>query len=684
MALIDDLRDLAELGPDFDDIIDQVKELNEKLAEGGRVSRDQITQVRKIARSYSDYYQQIEKVVDGNVKSSELVKKANVQLGISQQLTAKKLDLETKAARSSGNTKKNLLAQAQQLDKAAQSAAEQALAFEQLADYNDDINKKTGWLKGLTNIVSSIPGLEKMGATFGEISKEVRQAYVNTGDYEKALKKGFSAIGEIIRKLFIVQIFKANQEIVNLQRNLNLSKTEAMGARYEFAAMAAASGEIAVSSGRLIEANTELNNQLGTAVMFSEGILTEFTKLTKQIGLSSEAAGSLAQQAMISGESLEEVKKNALASSYSLQRASGVALNQTKILEATGKVTGMIRANLGANPALIAQAVTKATLLGTELETISRVGRTLLDFEQSIGAELEAELLTGKQLNLEKARAAALAGEELVLMEELGSQFGSYSEFMDMNVLQREKLAAAMGMEANAMADMLMKQEAQGRNAAELRALGKDVLADRVEELATQEKIANFTEKFQSLLADIAVILTPVVDFIGNIFSIFSSLPGQVVLFAASLKALIPLLGILKSKGIASAIANIFAGATRLLGPFGIPVAIAGVAALGMTIAQYAKADDAMYGDNKLETKNKGSIAFNNNDAILVAGTGLFKGRRQGENTSNNNNLDEDRFVSKLARMLNRKNRVVFDYYDSAGPLAMQNSDDRRENRLFG
>ena len=46
----------------------------------------------------------------------------------------------------------------------------------------------------------------------------------------------------------------------------------------------------------------------------------------------------------------------------------------------------------------------------------------LLNFEQSINAELEAELLTGKQLNLERARAAALNNDMATLAEELKKQ----------------------------------------------------------------------------------------------------------------------------------------------------------------------------------------------------------------------------------------------------------------------
>ena len=64
------------------------------------------------------------------------------------------------------------------------------------------------------------------------------------------------------------------------------------------------------------------------------------------------------------------------------------------------------------------------------------MGSKLLDFESSITSELEAEMLIGRNLNLERARAAALAGDQVTLMEELNSQMGSLEDFQDMNVIQ--------------------------------------------------------------------------------------------------------------------------------------------------------------------------------------------------------------------------------------------------------
>ena len=102
----------------------------------------------------------------------------------------------------------------------------------------------------------------------------------------------------------------------------------------------------------------------------------------------------------------------------------------------------------------------------------------LLDFESSIAKELEAELLTGKELNLEKARLLALQGKNTEAAAELAKQVGGTAELSRMNVLQQEALAEAMGMERNELIESVQKREVLAR-------LG----ADSIEQLKEQGRL---------------------------------------------------------------------------------------------------------------------------------------------------------------------------------------------------
>ena len=129
-----------------------------------------------------------------------------------------------------------------------------------------------------------------------------------------------------------------------------------------------------------------------------------------------------------------------------------------KILDETSKVSGTIRAQLGGNNEAIAKSVALAKQFGMELSAVAQVGKSLLQFETSINAELQAELFTGRQLNLERARLAALTGDYDTLTKEINANVGDFYEFSQLNVIQQEKLAAAFGMSSDQLSDILLKE----------------------------------------------------------------------------------------------------------------------------------------------------------------------------------------------------------------------------------
>jgi poly-gamma-glutamate capsule biosynthesis protein CapA/YwtB (metallophosphatase superfamily) len=94
-------------------------------------------------------------------------------------------------------------------------------------------------------------------------------------------------------------------------------------------------------------------------------------------------------------------------------------LNSKDIQEGIAELSAVQQLNAGRSTEEMARQVFQAKLLGASQSQLESASSSLLDFESSIGAEMEAELLTGKQLNLEAARAAALAGDQGKLAEEL-------------------------------------------------------------------------------------------------------------------------------------------------------------------------------------------------------------------------------------------------------------------------
>jgi hypothetical protein len=502
---------------------------------------------------------------------------------------------------------------------------------------NIEMAAKSGG-KGLTAEKIKQLGLEKqVGDLTGSAAANKLKGMSGFSKGLVAAQAGFKALGPMIKKALgpavliaelVKGIMQADKETTELQKSMALSKTEAAGFRLNLGMAASASGNINITASKLLETFSALNKQFGFITNFATDTLVTMTKLTGVVGVSSESAGNLAAASEVTGTSFESNYKDVLATSYELQRQSGVQMDLRDILEQTGKVTGTVRANLGANPSQIAKAITQAKLFGASLDQVANAGKSLLDFESSITAELEAELLLGKDINLERARAAALAGDQVTLAQELQKEAGNFSDFTKMNVIQQEALAKAMGMTSDQLADILFQQEVQGKSAKELRALGKEDLAQRVEAQDLQTKFNATVEKLQGIFADVGTAITPILQILGSALSIVGALVGLI-----------------------GDIVKMFQGDFSFSGfTGGLKSAASGIAgAFGATTT----ADDAVipsgYGDTIIK-KGKDTIALNNNDTV-VAGTNLMP---QNQTTPPVDNTETKRTNQLLEKLISQ------------------------------
>lgn len=126
-----------------------------------------------------------------------------------------------------------------------------------------------------------------------------------------------------------------------------------------------------------------------------------------------------------------------------LAQAEGVAAGQV-ISDLASNMEAFARfSSMGAES--MAKAAIEARKVGLNLSAVTGAAEKLLNFESSISAEFEAQVLTGKNLNLEEARRAALAGDFEKVTSELQKNVGNLGNIQSMNVIQRDSIAQALG-----------------------------------------------------------------------------------------------------------------------------------------------------------------------------------------------------------------------------------------------
>ena len=378
-----------------------------------------------------------------------------------------------------------------------------------------------GQIKGLDGILKSTR--KQLGAMKmqGKLATGTKGAMQGMGVAAKGMGKSLMK-GKNIYLLLLEAAIQGSDEVNRFQREIGVSYSKALALRNEFTIMAAKSGDLFVNSKKLQEAFFELKNSVGFFFDTSSRTSETFLNLNKLIGFSAESAGRLALITRLQGKNTEEVTSNLFKSANASAKLLGTTATAKDILiEAANASTGL-QASLSKTPDALVKAAAAAKAFGTELKTLEATQNSLLQFETSIASELEAELLTGKQINLEKARLAALNNDIAGVGEELLKQGITLTAFNDMNFVQQEAIAKSIGMQRDALGDSLMKQELQNLTLDEIREKFGDQTYEQQKALSSQEKFTALVEKLQSLFGDIGVVLAPVLDLVASLLQLLS------------------------------------------------------------------------------------------------------------------------------------------------------------------
>jgi hypothetical protein len=326
-----------------------------------------------------------------------------------------------------------------------------------------------------------------MGAAIGSMSKSLVSGLTDPLAIVGLLVKGF--------QMFLDIGFKADKQITDLSKSMAISHEEATATRDRFIEIQNSGESIFETTENLVAAQIELAGAMGATRGFTEQQVRDQVLLTKQMGLTAEEAGGIQQLAMANGMAAKDVTNSVIKQTAALAKQTGIQLDNKAIVGEVAKVSGQLRLQYANNPKLIAKAVVETKKLGINMEIAANAAKGLLDFESSIENELSAELLTGKALNLERARGLALNGDSVGAAKEMLAQVGSAAEFANMNVIQQEAIAKAVGMSTDDLANSLVTQE-------NLKKLGDETRSQVEEQIEAAKKLKD-TDKVRMLEASI-------------------------------------------------------------------------------------------------------------------------------------------------------------------------------------
>jgi hypothetical protein len=534
------------------------------------------------------------------------------------------------------------------------------ISFTQITEEARKFQKSMGITGGILKGMSKIPILGNMLGT-QEALEAAEEAAKNgagrLGTMSAAAKSmGKSLLSSVSDPVVVMgtllSIFKElDDSAEKYARTMNITYKEALQVRNEMDAVAG------ITKGQMLEASMAINKELGTSAQLTQENAAAFAKLQVYAGMTEEDLMGITSLSLANGKNIKQNTNEFIAQAKQIVAGKKIVLNEKQLLADISKISAATTLSLGKNPKELAKAVATAKSLGMEMGKLEDIAGGLLDFESSIENELSAELLTGKDLNLEKARQLALNNDIAGMAEEINKQIGTSADYTKMNRIQQEALAKAVGMNREELAQTLYTQEQiqglTGKAAEDRQAL----LDQRIEEVGLAqaqreieqggfeelEKQAGIQTQFNQSMLELKDILTTAIlpafitigtfvkDHLGlikSIVGIYLTLKAAQMGFIAAQKISLLFSKQQRAISISEAGAAIVKGNWSSVGitPFvGAALAIAGIAAGVATLYSLTSMKDGMI-DPKggmIVSGEKGSIQLDKEDSI-IAGTNLI------------------------------------------------------------
>jgi hypothetical protein len=264
----------------------------------------------------------------------------------------------------------------------------------------------------------------------------------------------------------------------------------------------------------------------GTTLMLSTKQAASVAELGAAYGYGADTAAEFNNVMMTMGASASEAY-DVQSETAALALKSGVAVGAvTKDIAQHGKAAMKY---FGGNAKAMGNAAVEAARMGMSLDSLVKTSDSLLNIQDSLTKQFEFQALTGRQLDLDKARQLAYEGDIAGAAKETLDALEKSGDISSLTAVAKRKAAEAAGMEVSDLEKALVVRKklagmdkdtiaaAAGLNmsADELAAKDKDQILTEVKK---QQAISQSAAEMDDLKNTLLVSIAPAAEGIAKLF----------------------------------------------------------------------------------------------------------------------------------------------------------------------
>ena len=647
-ALDEQLKTLKNEGEERRSLLDITRQLNRIAQEGAAIS---VTDL-------------------GTKKSAQAIqKKINALTKIQ-----KKLANEIFAQSAKGKKVNDDIAQTLIQQKVASSFVKEE--FKQILSFSEGIgnNFTVNLTRGISSFLSYFPFLKSFGAPLEQAAAAIEQAAIASEKARvDALVSGKGLTGENIKRLGLekelegvygkgarnrVKRLKLEDKLTfafmvqeeSLRQSLKISGNIATGvgaasfinslnkvsrANVELVRL------VGESNNRFINLNTNLTTSvdlleqavsateqfgLNAGFLLSNDNLSGATELTKLLGLSAEDSNNLALASDAFGRNLSISTDQAIAQANAINESNRSAVSQKLAIQGAAQASAGLTIALKGSLSELTKASAQALSFGINLSQAEKIADGLLDIENSLTKEFEAQSILQIQTNLNRARGFALTDQIDKVIEEIVANEELLGKFLTGNRIERQVVADLVGLEVNELGKAVLLQRGISDLTDEQVKRASGVTREQLMQLSATESIVKSVEKLTSILA---VGVEPIFRSIAQSASVVYGLIGALAGLSFA-RLVLQFTQMATSIGLISAIAN----PARFLGGLAAAALLPAVAGavFGGIQSRTNRMGDGIFAAGRgpvISTREGGLFQGTSNDDVLV-GPGIARGRNAG------------------------------------------------------
>jgi phage-related protein len=456
---------------------------------------------------------------------------------------------------------------------------------------------------GAGSLINKFPAGDKINKMMGidktanEMKKKFAEAVKSglNGNFKDAFSQGLGGLKSMISlapkflaalgiglllsaiNFLVGAIGKVDEEAAEIGQEFGIGRKEAFALRDASVDIAGQMKLVGINSKEVVKGikttseimgGIDIAGQLASGNKQAQQLVKDVTVLSEKFGLSGDEIKNIQSISAMTGKSMGQLTKEATT----LGKGIMTAKDSLKVL---AKIPPSVTVAFKGGTQELIKAAQKAQALGHDLKKVQDIGDGLMDIESSLTKEMEARVLSGKNINLDLARQYALEGDIAGLQDELLNQAGSLEDFTKMNRLAQKSMAEAMGMSVEEMTEMLtnaqklkdlgISQEKmtslQAMNSAQLNAElakgGSEQYKNYVQQLAKEKESAEIKKRMADILTKVqeklSKLLTPILEMVhgmldaaeagGDFDTIVNSISGIIRGIIPIVKTMFSILG---------------------------------------------------------------------------------------------------------------------------------------------